>query len=67
MKKSRPHFDINTPWFRLFREDPGVISCKEDGPLWILFYDCYMHDNHSLLKLLWEAAKEYKNDRHLVG
>lgn len=67
MKKSRPYFDINTRWFRLFREDPGVISREEDGPLWIIFYDCYMHSNHSLLRLLWEAVKEYKNDRHLVG
>jgi hypothetical protein len=62
-----PHTFFSNKWFTLFLEKPGVISAPEDGPLWILFYDCYMVCDTSLLRLLWKAVKEYKDDIHLVG
>lgn len=65
--KSEPFYLFRNKYFSLFREIPGVISPEEDGPIWILIYDCYMHSNHSLIKLLWEAIKEYKRDQYLVG
>jgi hypothetical protein len=67
MNKSKPFYFFRNRWFTLFLEEPGVISSENAGPIWVLFYDCYMHCNHSLPKLLWEAAKEYKDDKHLVG
>ena len=66
-RNSKPYYLFQNRWFTLFLEEPGVISPMEDGPIWVLFYDCYMHCNHSLVKLLAEAAREYRNDRHLVG
>lgn len=66
-KNSNPYYLFRNQWFTLFLEDAGVISPEEDGRIWVLFYDSHMHCNHSLLKLLWEAAREYKDDRHLVG
>jgi len=55
---------ISTRWFMLFQEAPGVIS---KDPCWVLFYDCYGVFDTSLIRLLWTAIKEYKDDRHLVG
>jgi len=55
---------ISTRWFMLFQEAPGVIS---KDPCWVLFYDCYGIYDTSLIRLLWTAIKEYKDDRHLVG
>lgn len=50
--------------FLLFRERAGVIS---PGPCWVITYDCYMHCDENLLRLLWNVITEYKHDRHLVG
>lgn len=64
MENNHKHFTVfNNRWFMLFREQAGVIS---EGPCWVLFYDCYSHYNESLIKLLIEAAREYKSDRHLA-
>ena len=49
---------------RLFRERAGVIST---GPCWVCIYDCYLHADENLLRLLWSVITEYKNDKHLVG
>ena len=67
MNNSKVRTIFDNKWFSLFLEAPGVISPEENGPIWVLIYDAYMHCDHSLIKLLWTAAKEYKNDRHLVG
>ena len=37
------------------------------GPFWVGTYDCYMHTHDSLLGLLMEMIREYKQDQHLVG
>ena len=58
---------FDNKWFSLFREKPGVISPPEDGPIWIIFYDCYMQTDHSLLGLLWQLITEHHSDHHLVG
>ena len=50
--------------FTLFREDPGVIS---SGPRWVCFYDCYMHADESLPRLIWSLITEFRHDRHLIG
>lgn len=64
MSTNHKHFTLfQNRWFSLFREEAGVIS---EEPCWVLFYDCYGHFNTSLIKLLWEAATEYMDDRHLV-
>jgi len=55
---------ISTRWFMLFQEVPGVIS---KDTCWVLFYDCYGVFDTSLIRLLWTAIKEYKEDQHLVG
>ena len=58
------HFTLfDNRWFTLFREQAGVIS---KGPCWVLFYGCYGHYSESLIKLLIEAAREYKDDKHLA-
>jgi len=49
---------------RIFREKPGVIS---PGHIWVGMYDCYMHYNESLWKLVWEMVTQYRDDHHLVG
>lgn len=67
MNKSKIVTIFKNKWFSLFLEEAGVISPEGDGPIWVLMYDCYMICDHSLFKLLWTAAKEYKDDRHLVG
>jgi hypothetical protein len=58
-----PKYQIKTRWFTLFQEAPGVISPRS---CWVLFYSSHGHFNESLLKLLWEAFTEFKNDKHLV-
>jgi len=65
--KSKPLYLFKNRWFTLFREEPGVISSPNQGHLWVLMYDCYMHTSHSFPRLLWEAAKEYQADQHMVG
>lgn len=67
MNKSNVKTFFNNKWFSLFLEKSGVISPEEAGPIWVLIYDCYMVCDHSLIKLLWTAIKEYKDDTHLVG
>ena len=67
MNTSKAKTVFNNKWFTLCLEAPGVISPEEDGPIWVLVYDSYMVCDHSLIKLLWTAAKEYKHDKHLVG
>lgn len=67
MAKSKPNYIFNNRLFTLFLETPGVIAPEEQGSIWVLFYEDYMHCNHSLAKLLWELVKEYHHDRHLVG
>ena len=56
-------YEISTRWFHLFQEAPGVISPE---PCWVLFYDCYAIYDTSLIRLLWTAIKEYKDDKHLA-
>lgn len=43
---------------------PGEIS--EFGT-WVIFHECWMYCNGGLLATIWQAATEWKNDRHLVG
>jgi hypothetical protein len=38
-----------------------------DRVVWIASYDCYMHIEYSLFKLLVNVIKEYKNSKHMVG
>ena len=55
---------LNLFGFILFREERGVIS---PGPCWVCFYDCYMHADESLPRLIWSLVTEFRSDRHLVG
>ena len=61
---NKQKYTISTRWFLLFQEAPGVIS---KDTCWVLFYDCYGVFDTSLIRLLWKAIKEYKEDQHLVG
>jgi hypothetical protein len=38
-----------------------------DQVVWVASYDCYIHIETSLFKLLVNVIKEYRNDRHLIG
>lgn len=51
-------------YMRFFKEKPGVIS---PNSCWVCFYDCYMHADESLIKLLYSIITEFKHDKHLVG
>ena len=48
----------------LFRERANVISPR---PCWVCFYDCYMHVDESLPRLVWSLITEHGDDKHLVG
>jgi hypothetical protein len=65
MEKSKPFYVFNNRLFTLFLESPGVISSESQGSIWVLFYRECMYCNHSLVKLLWEAVREYHHDRLL--
>ena len=59
---------ISSRWFGLGLERPGVITPPNKGYCWVLFYgECYMICNTSLLGLLWELVRQYKNDSQIVG
>lgn len=50
--------------FLIFQERPGVVS---EGPCWVCMYDCYLHIEDTLPRLLWNVLTEFRHDRHLVG
>jgi len=34
---------------------------------WVIFYECWMYADGSLIKTIWQAITNWKDDRHLVG
>ena len=49
---------------KLIHDPGGMIS---EGPIWILFEDCYMYTDSSLVRLVWIVLTQWRHDRHLVG
>jgi hypothetical protein len=57
--------DFNIFGFHFHKTNPGEISHQAT---WVCFYgDCYFQTNDSLIKLILEIIKEYKQDKHLTG
>ena len=53
--------------FRIWKENPGVIS---DESRWCCIYDGvpgYLHIHYTLHQLLWEIVTEFRNDKHIIG
>lgn len=49
---------------QILRERPGVIS---EAPCWVGIYSCYLYTAPTLSGLLWQMARVWDRDRHVVG
>lgn len=48
----------------VFRERAGVLA---DVPVWVCFWNCRMACDESLFRLVWTVARDWDDDRYLVG